>query len=100
MALAETTERVRALFAKAAGFSDKVVFDFGADGAIAVDGGAKPPAVSNGAIDADCTIAVALPDFERMLARGLDPQMAFMTGKLSVKGNMGVAMNLIGVLKG
>jgi putative sterol carrier protein len=99
MALSDATEAVRALFAKTAGFSDKVVFDFGPDGRIAVDGGAKPIKVSNGALEADCTISMTLADFERMLKHELDPQMAFMTGKLTVKGNLGVAMNLVGLLK-
>jgi len=100
MTLKETTERVRAQFAKAQGFTDKVAFDFGGEGRISVDGAATPPKISNEALAADCTIAMALADFERMLARELDPQMAFMTGKLSVKGNLGVAMNLVGLLKG
>ena len=100
MPLKETTERVSVLFAKTGGFSDKVMFDFGAEGAIAVDGGTTPPTVSNGTLAADCTVAVALADFERILTGELNPEMAFMTGKLSVKGNLGVAMNLVGLLKG
>lgn len=99
MSLENTTERVKDLFARAAGFSDTLTFDFGGDGMISVDGTSQPPAVSNDAINADCTISITLDDFNSILDGALDPQMAFMSGKLSVDGNMGIAMNLASVLK-
>ncbi len=99
MSLETTTSKVRDLFQNAAGFSDTLIFDFGADGLISVDGGKKPPEVSNEKIESDCTISVALEDFNSILDGSLDPQMAFMSGKLSVEGNMGIALNLTTVLK-
>lgn len=99
MTLEDTTAQVQALFAKAEGFSDTLTFDFGSDGLISVDGTQSPPAVSNQDIGSDCTISISMDDFFSILDGSLDPQMAFMSGKLSVDGNMGIAMNLSSVLK-
>lgn len=99
MSLDDTTQKIRDLFANAAGFSDTLIFDFGADGIVSVDGTSQPPKVSNERIEVDCTISIALEDFISILDGALDPQMAFMSGKLSVEGNMGIAMNLTSVLK-
>ena len=99
MSLEDTTKKVADLFAKAEGFSDTLTFDFGADGKIAVDGRKTPAEVTNGDLDSDCTVIVSLADFEEILAGNMDAQMAFMSGKLSVEGNMGIAMNLASVLK-
>jgi len=99
MSLEATTQKLRDLFSKAAGFSDTLTFDFGADGIVTVDGGQTPPKVTNEPMETDCTISVALEDFNQILEGSLDPQMAFMSGKLSVEGNLGIAMNLASVLK-
>lgn len=100
MNLEKTTGRVKKLFEKNPGFSGTMVFDFGNDGVISVDGKANPPAVSNDLINSDCNISIALEDFNQILDGALDPQMAFMSGKLTVDGDMGIALNLAGVLKG
>ncbi|MEE8295598.1 MAG: SCP2 sterol-binding domain-containing protein [Sphingomonadales bacterium] len=99
MSLDDTTKKITTLFAIASGFSDTLTFDFGADGIVSVNGKIQPPEVSNDTIDSDCTISIALEDFISILDGALDPQMAFMSGKLSVEGNMGIAMNLASVLK-
>lgn len=99
MTLEETTAQVQKLFAKAEGFVDTLAFDFGSDGLISVDGTKSPPEVSNQDIGPDCTISISMEDFFSILDGSLDPQMAFMSGKLSVDGNMGIAMNLASVLK-
>jgi len=97
--LENTTQKIADLFGKASEFSDTLIFDFGTDGIVSVNGKTQPPAVSNNKIDSDCTISIALEDFISILDGALDPQMAFMSGKLSVEGNMGIAMNLASVLK-
>jgi len=99
MSLEKTTQQIKELFQKTNGFSDTLTFDFGAEGMVSVDGTKKPPEVSNSPINSDCTITIALEDFNSILDGALDPQMAFMSGKLSVEGNMGIAMNLASVLK-
>lgn len=44
--------------------------------------------------DADCTVVMQDEDFVRMVNGKLKPQMAFLTGKLKVTGNVGLALKL------
>lgn len=99
MTVHDTAMRVRELFAKSKSFPHQVTFDFGLEGALSVNGATQPPTVSNGAIPSECTIVMSLADFDRMLAHDLDPQVAFVTGRLSVKGSLGVAINLVSLLE-
>ena len=71
-----------------------VKFSFGDDGVITIDGTASPTVVDNTDKDADCTVNVSMADFEAMLGGSLNPQMAFMTGKLRIEGDMSIAMQL------
>ena len=48
--------------------------------------------------DASCTISMSAADFMAMLNGQLNPQMAFMTGKLKVAGEMGLALKLQAIL--
>ena len=48
--------------------------------------------------DADCTITADADTFQEMLAGGLDPTAAFMSGRLAIEGDMGLAMRLASVL--
>ncbi len=48
--------------------------------------------------DAQCVISMTSGDFMSMIGGSLNPQMAFMTGKLRVKGDMALALKLQAVL--
>ena len=48
---------------------------------------------------AQCIISMAAPDFMSMIQGSLNPQMAFMTGKLRVEGDVSLAMQLGAILK-
>lgn len=58
-------------------------------------------AVSSGMYSgkADLTVTVSEDDFVALATQKLNPQQAFMKGKIKVKGNMSVAMKLGEVLK-
>ena len=74
----------------------RVKLDFGAEGAVMLDGAANTVSEEDGA--ADTTIKVGWDDWQAMAAGQLDGMTAFMTGKLKVEGDMSNAMQLQGVL--
>jgi len=53
-----------------------------------------------GATAAQCTITMTATDFIDIIAEKLNPQMAFLQGKLKIKGDMGLALKLGTILKG
>tara|TARA_Y100000031_G_C7921966_1_gene248718 strand:- start:39 stop:371 length:333 start_codon:yes stop_codon:yes gene_type:complete len=59
----------------------------------------EPPKVTSGSLgSADCTVTIKDEHFVAMISGDLNPQMAFMTGKLKVTGNMGLALKLQNIL--
>ena len=96
MDLAAITAKVADAVSGDTGLTEKVKFDFGSDGKLFIDGGAKT--VSNDDVDADATIKVSFDDFKSLAAGDLDPMQAVMTGKLQILGDMGVAMKLQSLL--
>jgi putative sterol carrier protein len=76
------------------GFDGSVKFVIEGEGAILLDSqGAR---VSDDA--AEVTLTADQDTFEQILDGDLDPTSAFMSGKLSVDGDMGQAMKLAGAL--
>ena len=72
------------------GFSGVAKFVIEGEGAIMVDGaGARA-----GDEEADVTLTASLDTFRGMLEGDVNPTAALMTGKLTVDGNMGLAMQL------
>ncbi len=86
---------VQALAAKAGdSFDATAKFVFVGEGSIMFDAnGAR-----EGDGDADVTLTAATEVFQAMLAGDLSATTAFMTGKLTVDGSMGLAMKLGQVL--
>ena len=75
-----------------------IKFDFG-DDRLFVDGTQKPATISHEDKDAECTLTIT-PDNLIAIQQGkLDATMAFMTGKLKVKGSTAIAMKLSSVMK-
>ncbi len=74
-------------------------FDFGGDGVIAVDGKQNPATIIEGNIDADIIFTCDLSVMEAIIDGTQDPTMAFMTGKLKVKGSMRNALKLASLLE-
>ena len=79
------------------GLGATLKFNFGDDGVVYVDATKMPNEVSNTDSDAECTVDIALNDFESILSGDLDQTTAFMSGKLKVD-NMGIAMKLQSIL--
>ncbi len=98
MSLESSTEALKSRVGEDAGLNATLKFDFGDDGKIFLDSTKVPNEVSNEDKEAQCTVQVALDDFEAMMAGDLAPTTAFMSGKLQVDGDMGVAMKLQGLM--
>ena len=98
MTLQEITAKMKEGAAKKSAFGNTVKFSTD-QGVVYIDGNATPPAVSNDDKDADCTLKMDFSDFSDLIDRKLDGMTAFMTGKLKIEGDMGVAMKLQSILR-
>ena len=94
MTLDEATTAIRDKVRTGFDITSKVKIDLGPDGTIMIDGTASPATVGNADGDADVTISTAMEVFDGILSGAQNAQMAFMTGKLKVDGNMAVAMKM------
>ena len=88
-------EAVKRLSEKLSGGFDAVAkFVIEGEGAIMLDA----DGVRAGDEPADVTLTASAEVFQQILAGDMNPASAFMTGKLSVDGSMGLAMKLGSVL--
>ncbi len=103
MSLDNITQQIAQKLSLAPPLGAKIKVDFGDDGVLFIDGNATPAAISiedDGSGDEpDTTFILSMSVFEGLLNGTQDPTMAFMTGKLKVKGSMGYAMKLNGILE-
>jgi putative sterol carrier protein len=60
------------------------------EGSVRIDGGGA--SADDG--EADCTLTASAETFQSLLDGDLDPTGAFMSGRLTVDGDMGLAMRL------
>ena len=94
MTLSEATEKVSKMAANNGGKVNAVInFQFD-EGIIHLDDTVSPAVVSNENKSADCTIRLSLENFGKMMYGELNPMMAFMSGKMKINGDKGVAMKL------
>jgi putative sterol carrier protein len=97
-----TQELTAALQAKAASMPVmdlSLKLDFKGDGIIHIESKGTTTVVTNNDLDADCVITIAQSDFQKLMKGDLNPMMAMMSGKLKIKGDMGVAMKLQSIFK-
>lgn len=77
-----------------AGFDGVAKFAIEGEGSIIIDGDGARASDD----DADVTLTATTDVFKAILDGEMNPTTAFMTGKLTVDGDMGQAMKLSGVL--
>jgi putative sterol carrier protein len=76
--------------AKASGMSETVKFNIEGEGAVVIDGtGARASDE-----EADLTVTADSETFQGMMDGSLDSTSAFMMGKITIDGDMGLAMKL------
>ena len=76
------------------GLDGSVKFVIEGEGAVRID--AAGASADDG--EADCTVSADAETFRSLLEGDLDPTAAFMSGKLRVEGDMGLAMKLGSIL--
>lgn len=76
------------------GLGGSVKFVIADEGSVRIDEGG----VSADDAAADCTITADSDTFQELLAGELNPTTAFMTGRLAIEGDMGLAMRLASAL--
>lgn len=85
---------VKALSQRIENFDAVAKFVIEGEGAIMID----PSGVRAGDEPADVTLTASRETFEGLLNGSVNPTAAYMTGKLSIDGALGVAMQLGGAL--
>lgn len=93
----ETQMRSRAI--NFTGLNALVKFDFGGGEALFINGRSTPPAISRTGDTPDTTLTISPENLVKLAEGKLAPTLAFMTGKLKVSGNMGIAMKLANMLE-
>jgi putative sterol carrier protein len=103
MSLATVIDQIKQKFSYAASINARIKIDFGDDGVLLVDATENPPVITEGEeaanSDADTTLICSLDTFNGFISGSKDPNIAYMMGKLKVKGSMGVAMKLNAILE-
>ena len=89
-------QAVAALNEKLAGssFDGSAKFDIEGEGAVVIDGDGARASEE----DTDVTLSADAETFQGIMSGDTNPTGAFMTGKLKVDGDMGMAMKLASVL--
>ena len=94
--VADITARLREAMKDRPGLAKSLKLDFKGEGFIHVEG----QAVTNDDAPADCTVVISREDLEAMAKGELDPMTAMLRGRLKIKGDMAVAMQLQSMLRG
>jgi acyl-CoA dehydrogenase len=93
MSLEKILEGVSAQAANVAPLGAKLKFTLG-DDVIFIDGTGDSNVISQEDGEADCTISTDTDTFIALKNGDLNPMMAVMSGKIKIKGDMGLAMKL------
>ena len=94
MSLEAVTAGLKEKVGEDCGLGATLKFDFGDDGIMLLDATTVTNTVSNDDGDAQCTMVISIDNFMEMAEGKLDGTSAFMSGKLKIQGDMGIAMKL------
>ncbi len=97
MSLQAITEQFQAQASKAPAMEKTLKFVFD-EGVVFLDMTGETPSVTNDDREADCTIITSVQTLDALRKGELNPMMAVMSGKVKIKGDMGVAMKLQSLL--
>lgn len=101
MTFNEVSEKIKSQIHRAPELGKTMKLVLGGDSeVIYVDMTTAPATVTNENKDADCTIITTIETLEALRSGSLNPMMAVMGGKIKIKGDMGVAMQLQSLLSG
>jgi putative sterol carrier protein len=93
MSLESILTAITAQAANVAPFGAKLKFVLGED-VILIDGTGDSNIVSQNDEEAACTISTDTETFMKLKSGDLNPMMAVMSGKVKIKGDMGLAMKI------
>ena len=94
MSLESLTESLRERVALAPPLGYKIKIDLGEEGIIFWDGTGSSPEIGNEDGEADTTLTMTMENCLKLVDGSLDPNLAYMTGRLKVSGSMGVALKM------
>ncbi|HEY8964327.1 MAG TPA: SCP2 sterol-binding domain-containing protein [Alphaproteobacteria bacterium] len=80
-------------------FRATVKFDMGTDGILHVDATKRPSVVTQADGEAALTLILTKDLLEGFISGAKDPNVAYLTGKLKIRGPMGLAMKLNALLE-
>lgn len=98
MTLPEITESIRKKTGEDSGLNAKIKFLINETDIVHVDATQVPNVVGNEDGEADCIVRLSAENMTKILEGKLGATMAYMTGKIKIDGNMGVAMNITKIL--
>ncbi|TPV93594.1 MAG: SCP2 sterol-binding domain-containing protein [Myxococcales bacterium FL481] len=98
MTLEQHTQQLRERVGEDSGLGSTLKLDLSPDGVIHIDAVSVPNVVSNDDKEAACTIKLSVATLDELAAGDLAPTTAFMTGKLAIDGDMGIALKLQDIL--
>lgn len=92
--LEEVTARVRAAVGDQSGLDARIKFQFGNGETLYIDGKSVPNRVDNADDPSDIVISVSRENFVRIIDKDLKPQIALMTGRMRLRGDIRIALRL------
>lgn len=95
MSVDAIVENLTQVLSSGPGLDGSLKMNFGDDGVVRIEGNS----VTTDDTEADATINIDFEDALAMMNGELNPTMAFMQGKLTVDGNMGMALKLGNLLE-